>query len=77
MAIHGTPTQRGRRDCDRYGVDLQDIDDVLNGPDTQVQRGREEYDYWLGVLPDGRLVELACTREPPILVHRVTVVPKQ
>jgi hypothetical protein len=75
MAIHGTLTQRGRRDCARYNVDPQDIDDVLNDAGTQVLAGRDSYDYHGGVLPDGRKVELTCTRRPPILVHRVIILP--
>jgi hypothetical protein len=66
-------TDRGRRDCQRYNVDEWDIDDVLNGPDTKVKTGRDSYDYHAGVLPDGRIVELTCTRQPPILVHRVLI----
>jgi hypothetical protein len=75
MAVHGTLTQRGRRDCARYNVDPQDIDDVLNDSRTQVITGRDSYDYHGGFLPDGRKLELTCTRQPPILVHRVIILP--
>ncbi len=83
MSQYATFTRNASKDCRRFGVDEEEVRELLDAPDTAVVPGSAEPDdpnwVWhhaLGRLEDGLVVEVTFVPRPDRrLVYRVRVLP--